>query len=230
MAKRKRSSSAGSRRFKKTKFSFTPQRLSRRVNKSADIPVSVFAKFLRPFVNPNKVVRLARHGSFANIAGTAVGETTGALAFLLTDLAGYTDFTTLYDQYRFVAVEVKFIPVYPTYNAIAAATSQWGLMYTAIDYDDASPGSVALLRENATCLASHPTKEVIRRVVPHTAVAEYGAGAFTSYGNKIGDWIDSSSPGVAHYGVKYALQASVGTILPIFTVETIYCLEFRATH
>lgn len=218
------------RRVKKAKTSYTPQRLSHKVSKTADIPSAIFSRFVTPFVSPNRTARIARHTQFANVSGTAVGEVTGALSFALSDLPGYTEFTSLYDQYRFVAVEVKFTAVYPTYNAVASATSQWGMFYTAIDYDDATAGSSTLLRENATLIATHPSKNVTRRVVPHSAVAEFGGGVFTSYGNKVGDWIDSSSPGVSHYGVKYALQASVGTILPIYTVECIYACEFRASH
>lgn len=227
MAVKRKRSSVPFRRAKKARY--TPLALSRKVNKTSDIPSAVFDRFLIPFANQGKVTRIARHFSFPNVTGSAAAPVAGALVFRLSDLPGYTDFTNLYDQYRFVAVSVKFIASYPEYNAVPAGTSQWGLFFTALDLDDGATPTVGLLHENATMIASHPTRDVTRRLVPHSAVAAY-AGAFTSYANKIGDWIDSSSPGVDHYGVKYLLEACVGTSLPIYNVEATYALEFRSTH
>lgn len=227
MAVKRKRRSFSFRRAKKARF--TPLALSRKVNKTSDIPTATFDRFLIPFANQSKITRIARHVSFPNVTGSSVAAVAGALVFRLSDLPSYTDFTNLYDQYRFVAVSVKFIASYPHYNAIAAATSQWGLFFTALDLDDGATPTVGLLHENGTMIATHPSKDVTRRLVPHSAVAAYG-GAFTSYANKIGDWIDSSSPGVDHYSVKYLLEVSTGTTLPIYNVEATYALEFRSTH
>lgn len=227
MAYKRKRSSFSVRRTKKSRFN--PQRLSRKVNKTSDIPSPVFDRFLVPFVNQSKVTRIARHVNRTNITGSAVGPVNGALVFALSDLPGVTDFTALYDQYRIVAVQVKFIASYPDYNVTAAAGSQLGLFFTAIDLDDGAAPTASLLHENSTMISTHPTRDVTRRLVPHTASAAY-AGAFTSYANKIGEWLDCSSPGVEYYGVKYCLEVSVGTALPIYNVECTYCVEFRSIH
>lgn len=227
MYKRKRTS-VTFRRAKKARY--TPQALSRKVNKTSDIPSATFDRFLIPFTNQGKITRIARHVTLPTVTGNNTGvPVAGALVFKLSDVPSVTDFTALYDQYRIVAVSVKFISAYPELNAQPPNTSQWGLFYTALDLDDAGTPTQDLLHENATMIATHPTQNVTRRLVPHTAGAAY-SGAFTSYSNKVGDWIDCSSPNVEYYGVKYLLQFVIGSAIPIYYVEATYAFEFRATH
>jgi len=57
------------------------------------------------------------------------------------------------------------------------------------------------------------------------AVAAY-SGAFTSYSNLVGGWIDSASPAVQHYGIKLATPIATGSIAYTMTARAV--VSFRS--
>jgi len=136
-----------------------------------------------------------------NITSSAAVETDGAISFALNNLTGYTSLTTLFDQYRIVGVNIKFIPSQLVYTAAAQP------LLTVLDYDDATPIVVSSLYQYDTLKVAPASAYFERSLKPRTAIAAY-AGAFTSFGNMSGMWIDSASPGVIYYGVKYGILAS----------------------
>jgi hypothetical protein len=135
-----------------------------------------------------------------NVTSSAVSETDGAITFQLNNLSGYTTLTSLFDQYRIVGITVRFYPSQP----YTAATGQ---LFTAFDYDDATAVPIATLVQRDTLKVAPANAYFERSLVPRLAIAAY-AGAFTSFGNTQGLWIDSGSPGVVHYGLKYGVPAS----------------------
>ncbi len=156
-------------------------------------------------------------------------ETTGAYAFALSDLPGYTDFTSLFDQYRIAQITARFIPGVSLFGASTTTTDVPDL-HTAIDYDDASaPASVDTLRQMSTHQVT-PNQQYVERVfTPRFAVAAY-SGAFTSYAqSRPGQWIDSNSPSVEHYGIKQGLTAvsvASGSYL-LYNLECTYVIQLR---
>jgi hypothetical protein len=135
------------------------------------------------------------------ITSSAAVETDGAISFALNNLTGYTSITTLFDQYRITGVNIKFIPSQLVYTAAAQP------MFTVLDYDDATPVVVSSLAQYDTLKIAPASAYFERSLKPRTAVAAY-AGAFTSFGNVSNMWMDSASPGVLYYGVKYGILAS----------------------
>ncbi len=121
-----------------------------------------------------------------------------SLAIQASSLANFTDMSAGFDQYRIKAVQVQF---YPHLSAIIG-TSNTGLITSVIDYDDANPLSTVsdALGYSNQCTVSGYTP-FTRTFEPRLAVAAY-SGVFTNYKNEKADWIDCSSSGVAHYGVK----------------------------
>lgn len=148
--------------------------------------------------------------------------------FQLNDLSAYTEFTALFDQYKFKKVIVHYIPrgnMTPTGTGTANTA---GTLITAIDLDDiANLGAINSLREFATCqeVSSHTT--VTRTVYPHIALAAY-QGALTAFANKGNQWIDCAYAAVQHYGMRSIIPnitTAAGDIT--YDVRMEYFIEFK---
>jgi len=153
----------------------------------------------------NKPYNVVQESALGTVLTTSTSVPTfGAVAFTLTLLDQLTNFTNLFDQYRFNWIEVWTEPI--------AQVGNTGTSYTTvIDYDDATnltQYAQALDYTNAvtTTLGSGHH----RTFVPHIAVAAY-SGAFTSFANEVAPWIDCSSSAVAHYGIKIAAQTALAS-------------------
>lgn len=149
-------------------------------------------------------------------ASTTVTTAVAGLAFTLAGFAQYTEYTSLFDQYRFDMLELHFEPQ-QSQSTVVANTGQY---VTCIDLDDAStPGSYNSVLAHSTALVTEGFTGHYHRWEPHMAVAVY-SGAFTSFANAPANWIDVGSPNVQHYGLKLA-------ILPTSAVIT-YNVSIRA--
>jgi hypothetical protein len=149
------------------------------------------------------------------------GVTTGALVFALSDLPSPTDFTSLFDQYRIKQVRVEFLP---ETTAFGLSTTAIALPYvlTAIDYDDGTPVSTSAIQQYGTCQTSPYTEYFQRILNPRAALAAY-SGAFTSYAQSPpGQWMDSNSPGIQYYGLKWA-TTPVTVVSGTYDVMSIVC-------
>jgi hypothetical protein len=119
--------------------------------------------------------------------------------FTLSTFPDYAQFTSVFDQYRFVTMEVWIES-----TVCASSTVVSTLLGTAVDLDDANtPGTKDDVFGLQGCIVSDVTTGHYHRWQPHMAVAAY-SGAFTSYANEVAGWIDSASPSVQHFGVKCA--------------------------
>jgi hypothetical protein len=158
--------------------------------------------------NDAHVVTVVRNW-LAGTATSAIGsDAVGVFAATMNSLPNSSEFTSLFDQYRFSRVEYTFWPA-QTYAASAALYTP--TIATIVDYDDSvAPGGFGAMQQYENCALHDPYKPFTVSFKPHVAAAAY-SGAFTSYQNEKDQWIDSGSPGVIHYGLKWATPASVGS-------------------
>lgn len=166
-----------------------------------------------------------------NIPTSASAETDRAYAFALNDLPGYTEFTSLYDAYRIDRVECN---IFVDTNAAGLYPNQGSPSYyfTAVDYDDANAVTQNYIQQKDNCEIV-PIRKPVHKVLlePRIAMAAYGGAAFTSYVEaKAGQWVDSASPGVPHYGLKlcFPIAAATGSI-QTFSIFCRYFLSFKGT-
>jgi hypothetical protein len=137
----------------------------------------------------------------------------GSMPFSLNALPDYTEFVDLFDSYRITRVDCTFIPTMNTalvYPGNAAATLP--VVYIAEDRnDDASWISVANALQLESLQVGRMDKIVKFTCYPKCALAAYSSLGFTSY-TQVGDgrniWVDTNSPGVKFYGLKWAVDAS----------------------
>jgi hypothetical protein len=159
------------------------------------------------------------------------GDTTGSIAFALSDLPSSSDFTSLFDQYRIAQVTLKFVPASAQFGPATTATDYPSIL-TVIDLDDDGvPASADTLRQYGTCMTTQNAIYFERVLTPRFAVAAY-SGAFTSYSQSLpGQWVDCASPNVVHYGVKWAttpITVASGSYV-LFNIEATYVIQCRST-
>lgn len=143
--------------------------------------------------------------------------------FTLNDVPLNTAVQQVYDQYMIEQVEVWLVP--KTSATEGAANS--GLLISVIDYDDGNAlPNVATAEAYANSIVTSGLTGHYRRFSPHVAMAAY-SGAFTSFANKSHQWLDVASPGVEHYGVKFALTAANSATFK-FDLIMRYHLVFRS--
>jgi hypothetical protein len=157
----------------------------------------------------------------ANVTGTDVP---GNVPITFNSLDQYLNYTNVFDQYRIVQVSVEFQSIQ---NLYAGGPGFPGFLYTVLDYDDDSNITAAQAREYNSVMETRATSSITRTLVPHIAVVAF-AGSLNGTANVVAPWIDTASPSVQHYGVKYVLSGSTYTVATnIYRIFVRYCLAFR---
>jgi len=151
----------------------------------------------------------------------SIANSTFSRTFALNDLAQASSWTSVFDQYRIMQVEMWFRPE-GTINT-ATATS----IYTVIDYDDGNllaSENAAQQYENVTITSIN--EGVYRRFRPHIASVVYNsASVVNAFTNQPSQWIDSGYPAVPHYGFKALGTPGPSTV--VFDFEYRYWVQFR---
>jgi hypothetical protein len=141
----------------------------------------------------------------------AGGNFLGALNFKLSDLATYASLS-LYDQYRIDRIEVTICPqliTNVTKGTLGADMMVLPLFVTAVDLDDSTtPATLAAVLSNPTAqIHGVFNHNVVRSFVPNIAMSAY-QGAFTGYAAEEPQWLDTATPDIQHYGLKYSVEAA----------------------
>jgi hypothetical protein len=179
----------------------------------------------------NVVHKFCRTVQLSSAAG-GVAANSLSYAFAFSDLPGYTEFTTLYDQYRFESIELVMIP---SITMLPANYPIVGSNVSVLDYDDSvalASANLALQYETAII---HPIDEKFMRVVkPRCALQANNAnsGASAGQANMEAQWCDSANPGIPHYGLKVYLgaESSSGSNYVTYSVFARYWFHCRQTR
>jgi hypothetical protein len=171
----------------------------------------------------NSVHNFIQEVDLGNVFTSSTAMQVGyARSFKFNDLTQYTSYTSIFDQYRFVDIEVWLLPGLST-SALQSGVS--GNLYSATDYDDDNtPTSSTQFQQYTNSIQTPLNMGHYRRWKPHVAQALYGASLFTQFGNLTAPWIDSGSVAVAHYGFKAltAGAASSGTVVSFQLIARIH--------
>lgn len=181
------------------------------------------------------VVEMSRMLQLSTYSNAANTDDLEAISFQLSDLPGYSQFTNLYDQYRFVAVKAEFIPMNlpVTYLNVSVIVPTCPILYTCIDLDDATiPGTNQIVEEHesVTCHGAFTpatTNKYIRWLRPACAPEMYQTGGFGGYASKQLQWLDTASSAVQHYGLKWWVYAATNTPAYKYNVTLTYYLQFK---
>lgn len=159
-------------------------------------------------------------------SNTSVFLSFGSLACSLNLVPSVTDFTNLFDQFRIVKVKYDFFPRL-TGNPANGVPGNCSIFHMAVDHTDVTPPSLEtdLLQydQHRTVQAYKPFSITFK---PAPAATYWQGVTASGYGPKAGSWIDCSSGGVQHYGLKYCFSNNSATTTSIDIKATLW-LEFR---
>lgn len=187
----------------------------------------------------NKVYSFKRRIPFGTVITstvTASAESSYSFTFSLAAIAGYTEFTTLFDQYKITGVKCIFLPRVDnnpnpdSTSGVAVGNPTTGLIYYTPDYDDANPAASAALSQYQGVRITRGDQPFSIFIRPRIAVAAYtGTGQiFTGYMNTQG-WLDSASSGIPHYGLKLSWTQTTPQQMT-YDVQAIYYVKFKNVH
>lgn len=167
--------------------------------------------------------RFKRSVTLPSLRSDTVVDYATNYVFKLSDLPNYTEFTSLFDEYKISCIVLKFTPLYPT----NLSATDYGQIYTMIDKDDNATLSVVQAQQYQNIKVRGGLKGKTIVIRPKIKGLIYNnSGVTTGQSSLINEWIDVAYPDVTHYCLK-----NVWTQTPVVTlyqrVEATYYLKFK---
>lgn len=161
----------------------------------------------------------SRYGNASEISCSGT-EASADFIFKLTDLINYSEFTSLFDQYKILKVVFKIQMITNPdssnpLNVAAASTTtyynnptNWFPKFWYIrDYDSGSSETISSMKERqgAKYFIMRPNKEYSIALKPMVQVQTYKTSVSTGYAPKR-LWLDIADTTVPHYGLKTVID------------------------
>lgn len=146
---------------------------------------------------------------------SVTGDTFGSYMFALNNLPNFSEFTTLFDQYKILGGKWTLIPKSTEANvgSGAVASSEFNSIMSVLDFDDNNPpSSINDLVQYQSYRVTRGNKVHSRYLKPCAVQAFYNSPISTAYGPKRNVWIDINNAGVPHYGIKYCIPQTASVI------------------
>lgn len=179
----------------------------------------------------NTIYPFVRSVSSADITQVANADAFMTYRFTLNDISNTTDFTALFDQYRFRAVKIEFRPRFNQANPGSVLANRLPRLFSVIDYDDNNaPTLISQLREYQSVKETRFDQDHVRLLKPRmAAIVLDNANTNTALANEAAKWIDLAALTVSHFGVKIAIEGGVSgqTNLQSWSVDLHYYIEMR---
>lgn len=169
------------------------------------------------------VQRFVRLGPLTASTSAAVGL---GLSFGLSDLVNYTEFTALFDRYRFLRVDLTIMPrdVISTSNT---GSGEACYLYDCIDNDDSTTPTMNSMLEESN-MQVHSGFLPFRRTLVPTMNQQVTASGLSNI-SPPKTWVDCATPGIAHFGYKIVVpQATLygsGSSVPSWYITAKYTIE-----
>jgi hypothetical protein len=177
----------------------------------------------------SKIYSFFRTAQLANISSVTPIEVDGQYAPTLDTFPDYTEFTSLFDNYRIRMFKFMFIPRALPISTTSVATA-FGVIGTAFDPDGGPAVAMTALEEYASFQMVPMGAEFERTIVPHAANPVYNGSVFTSFARVPNTaWIDCTSANVPYYSLNYSI--SVGSIsVAVYDVFVTARIEFQVSR
>jgi len=203
-----------------------PQNVLRALMRSGHMDQMGTRALMKPF-------KVRRHVTFpAFLAGGPTGDG-AAYQMELDNFSGYTDFTTLFDQYRFTKVHYALFPRMNVHSLTTNAVTTTALVphvWVCSDPDDSTTPTEANMLEHQETTFHSGFGVVKGSYKPYAAVAAFG-GAFTSYAEFDG-WCDCASDDIEWYALKAwtTVDGASQTTHQVWDLIISVDCEFRFVH
>lgn len=138
-------------------------------------------------------------------------DTFGQWYFGLSDLPSYTEFTTLYDQYRINFIVLKFYPRITQINLPQSSTTAPVVkipnMFMVVDHDGGTTvTSFDQLLQYPKCKIAPMNRGFTLKFRPASLSTMYADAVTSNYSPKWKQWCDVTQPQQRHYGVQYGIE------------------------
>lgn len=182
--------------------------------------------YRRPYTRAVRVMNYKRE-FFKQQVGSAGGGI--ALSFKLTDLPNSSSFTSMFDQYRIMAVVFKYVPYMNATGGYGAVNLFTAANFIGMDFNDNTvPGT----RDDILRLRYHKSWNAYRRftykIKPRAESILYNTAITVSYGNASRKtWIDTSSDTVPYYCLKAFFTNNSSSVDFLGDIFLTYYVQFR---
>lgn len=170
---------------------------------------SQFGRYGRKIKQPvHYFTRTAFSPNFTQaVTTTASGN---AINFQLGFIPSPTDFTTLYDQYKILAIKMQLVPRFTNAIVATGGTNQiLGNIWSVIDYDDTNtPTAVTELLQYQNCKRTRMDKIHTRYIKPRYNPPVTGGQVVQTPTRN--EWIDIANANVPHNGIKFWFDQIAG--------------------
>lgn len=168
--------------------------------------------YRRPSSRPQSVHTFVRNKFDVGMSITE-GTSGPAFSFALSDFPGYTEFTSLFDQYRmnYVMLTMHFIE---GNVSDPAATYEFPTVYTCTDHDDSTPISLGTMAERervSKWQVGDRTITTKKYFIPMYVTVDAIDLPLTQHGHisRKSPWLDCANPDLKHGSMK--INVSGGT-------------------
>lgn len=162
------------------------------------------------------------------LTSTSASEGLYSFSFTLADVADYTNYVSVWDQYKIVGVDIVILPV--TNLSPAGTSPAYAFLYIAPDYDDATaPANSTTMLSYSSLAVVGPCEKYSFTIRPSVDIATTTSAASAITGSMAieSPWIDCSESDVTHYGIKAAVTQSTSTNLTAWNMFCRYRIQFR---
>jgi len=159
------------------------------------------------------------------LVSSTVSPIFGVQAFNFSQFNDYTEYASVFDQYKLEMIEVT---IHPRSGAPGTGFDA-GLLTSVIDLNDVTaPVSLPVLQDYATQCTTRGWEGQIRTFRPAASQMYFYSGGLTGYGPAAAPWLDTASSAVQHFGLKVGITATTTALSFDVTVRAL--LAFRANR
>jgi hypothetical protein len=180
-----------------------------------------------------RILTITKNMVAASISGPVnATDILGSLTFKLSDLPELSSFTNIYEQYKFVKVEVSFIPLVNLVNTTTGTPASHPLL-VVIDYNNnGNPPNINALLDYTNLKITPCNKAVKITLQPHSLALMYDGSAGQAGGSIPAQWITTTQTSIVHYGIRYGIKSTgSGTIIPQnWAVYLKYTVLFKGVY
>lgn len=186
------------------------------------------ANFMRPSKVEPTVYTVTQWVNYGAVSSSSTAPGYYAYKFLFSDLPDNANYATTYDFYRWLCAEVHVLPA--TQLSLPSNAPGYSFLAIANDYDDSTtPTSVNDIYSRASCAVIAPGQSHVRKIRPHVDIAVTSSAASSILGaaNMGPVWLDCTSAGVGHYGIKIAITQSTSTNTNTWNVFVRHTIQLK---
>lgn len=150
-----------------------------------------------------------------------------AYAFKLSDIADYSQWTSVYDLYRITNITAQIIGANQN-SSVSSANQCTQIMASAIDYDDNNvTTSLETTLNFGSSYVHGPTCNDRRSFTPKINNVAWQGGVGTGLQPASRQWLDALSSNVEHYGLKVYIPKSQSANVFSWTIIFEYTIEYK---